>query len=77
MTPAPAHSYARGGHTGIPNVVGDRAASALGFHSEIYEQRWKSTSGMPSISKTRYTVHPIVGSYQPTSQSARLVSGRS
>jgi hypothetical protein len=61
--------------TAIPGLNPSRAASALRFHHEIgeavraHEQEQAYLDG-------RYSIHPIVGTFQPTSQSAQLRGGR-
>ncbi len=56
--------------TNIPNVNAGRAKAALDFHNEIraaVEQNAKESGYLAS----RYTIHPIVGTYQPTWQIGR------
>jgi hypothetical protein len=56
--------------TDIPNVDAGRAKAALDFHNEIRlatEQNAKD----PAYLAGRYTLHPIVGTYQPTLQIGR------
>lgn len=60
--------------SGIPNVDPTRAASALTFHREI-QQAVETNLRDPVYARTRYAIHPIVGTYQPTLQSARLAGG--
>jgi hypothetical protein len=61
--------------SGIPNIEAGRAADALKFHNEIFDAVTKNST-IPGYLTGRYTVHPIIGTYQPTLQSARLVNGR-
>ena len=61
--------------TDIPNLDAGRAKAALDFHNEIrlaVEQNVKD----PKYLAGRYTLHPIVGTYQPTLQIGRRVGGR-
>ncbi|HEY7765810.1 MAG TPA: hypothetical protein VIB38_12535 [Aestuariivirgaceae bacterium] len=58
--------------TGVPNLDASRAKAALDFHNEIrfaVERNAKE----PAYQAGRYTIHPIVGTYQPTLQIGRLV----
>lgn len=59
--------------TGIPNIDAGRAADALAFHHEIEKKVKENDDGH---GRKRYRIFPIVGTHQPTSQSARLVDGR-
>lgn len=63
-----------GESSGIPNVDASRAKAALAFHNEI-RQAVQANSTIAEYAKSRYTVHPIIGNYQPTLQGARLVKG--
>jgi hypothetical protein len=60
---------------GVPGLDAGRAAAALRFHNEIgeavraHEQEQAYLDG-------RYSIQPIVGTFQPTSQSAQLRGGR-
>jgi hypothetical protein len=63
-----------GDTTGIPNVDPARAQSALKFHFEI-DQCVEAHLENDNYQKT-FAVLPIVGGYQPTLQSARLVNGK-
>jgi lecithin:cholesterol acyltransferase len=61
--------------TDIPNLDAGRAKAALDFHNEIrlaVEQNAKD----PKYLAGRYTLHPIVGTYQPTLQIGRRVGRR-
>lgn len=60
--------------TGIPNVDARRAREALAFHNEIVAAVERNARDA-SYLRTRYTLHPIIGSYQPTLQSAKLTGG--
>jgi hypothetical protein len=60
--------------TGIPNVDARRAREALAFHNDIVAAVERNARDA-SYLRTRYTVHPIIGSYQPTLQSAKLAGG--
>jgi pimeloyl-ACP methyl ester carboxylesterase len=53
---------------GLPGVDLSRAAAALQFHLDI-------DAAIATRPKDAYTIHPIVGILQPTSQSARHVGG--
>ena len=60
---------------GVPNVDRDRAGAALAFHREIesaVDQHLEDEAYM----KDRHAIHPMVGTFQPTLQSARLSEGR-
>ncbi|WP_447603407.1 lipase/acyltransferase domain-containing protein [Nitrospira sp. Nam80] len=59
---------------GIPNVVAEKAAKALAFHREI-DACVANHSTDPAYRRD-FRLHPIVGSYQPTFQSARLAGSR-
>ncbi len=63
-----------GESSGIPNVDARRAREALAFHSEILDAVERNSKNA-DYGRERYTVHPIIGTYQPTLQSARLVNG--
>jgi hypothetical protein len=66
---------ARVGETsGIPNVNARRASEALAFHNEILDAVQRNATDAV-YARDRYTVHPIIGTYQPTLQSARLANG--
>jgi hypothetical protein len=61
--------------TDIPNVDAGRAKAALDFHNEIRvatEQNAKE----PAYLAGPYTIHPIVGTYQPTLQIGRRAGDR-
>jgi pimeloyl-ACP methyl ester carboxylesterase len=55
---------------GIPNVDAARAKTALAFHDEI-RLATERNELLPDYRAGRYTLHPIVGTYQPTLQIAR------
>ena len=55
---------------GIPNVDAARAAAALAFHDEIRDAVARNEQD-PAYQRDRYRVFPIVGTHQPTNQSAR------
>lgn len=57
-----------------PNLDPARVAAALQFHDEI-AQAVARNSRDDAYRRNRYVVHPIVGSYQPTLQGARLTPG--
>ena len=59
--------------TGVPGVDARRAAEALAFHREI-EASVKENDKRHG--RRRYRIFPIVGTHQPTKQSARLYEGR-
>jgi Lecithin:cholesterol acyltransferase len=61
--------------TGVPGLDRGRAAAALGFHREI-AQAVQSHERDQAYLDGRYSIHPIVGTFQPTLQSARLRGGR-
>jgi len=61
--------------SGIPNVDASRAAAALAFHNEI-RIAVETNARDPVYLANRYTLHPIIGTYQPTFQTARLVGGK-
>jgi pimeloyl-ACP methyl ester carboxylesterase len=56
--------------TGIPNLDPDRAKAAEAFHREI-EQAVEKHLDDDEYMRDRYAIHPIVGTFQPTNQSAR------
>jgi hypothetical protein len=58
---------------GIPNIDAGRAAAALAFHHEI---RDKVNEHDDRHGPNRYRIFPVVGTHQPTNQSARLADGR-
>lgn len=60
---------------GIPNVDAGRAAAALAFHNEI-RTAVETNARDPLYRAHRYTLHPIIGMYQPTFQTGRLAGGR-
>lgn len=60
--------------TGIPNVDAARAADALAFHREI-EAAVASHRDDPAYARGRYAIFPVVGTQQPTFQSARRAGG--
>jgi hypothetical protein len=60
--------------TGIPGVDAARAAAALAFHREI-ERAVAANRGDERYLREGYALHPIVGTYQTTFQSAVLVDG--
>lgn len=55
---------------GIPNMDQDRAKTALAFHREI-EDAVEAHVNEDAYLDDRYAIHPVVGTFQPTSQSAR------
>jgi hypothetical protein len=59
---------------GIPNLDVQKAAAAFQFHTEIREAV-EHNANDPEYKSHRYRIHPIVGSEQPTQQSARLDGG--
>lgn len=61
--------------TGIPNVDSTRAADALRFHNEILDAVKKHTRDEAYVT-SRYSLHPVVGVFQPTQQWAQLDGGR-
>jgi lecithin:cholesterol acyltransferase len=63
-----------GDSSGIPHLSSERAIDALKFHNEILEAV-KQNSSKPGYISGRYSVHPIIGIYQPTLQTGRLVNG--
>jgi pimeloyl-ACP methyl ester carboxylesterase len=56
---------------GIPNVDQEKARAALAFHREI-ETAVDAHLKDDAYLQERYAIHPVVGTFQPTSQSARL-----
>jgi len=58
---------------GIPGINARRAAEALAFHREIEA---KVNENNERHGPKRYGIFPIVGTHQPTNQSARLAGGR-
>jgi CHAT domain/Lecithin:cholesterol acyltransferase len=61
---------------GIPNVDPQRVAAAFSFHREIAESQAKN-SLLPEYATAGYRIYPVVGTHQPTLQSARIVQGAS
>jgi pimeloyl-ACP methyl ester carboxylesterase len=59
--------------TDIPGIDAARAADALKFHREIED---KVTTNDKEFRAERYRIFPVVGTHQPTNQSARLENGR-
>lgn len=57
---------------GIPNVDARQARAALDFHNHI-RQATEENEKEPLYSRSRYTIHPIVGTHQPTLQVGRRV----
>jgi len=60
---------------GIPGVNPARAARALEFHREI-ERAVDAHLKDDAYLKDRYAIHPIIGTYQPTLQSAKLIANK-
>jgi len=58
---------------GLPNIDPVKAAAALAFHQEL-ERAICANAG--SNEYKPYQVHPIIGTDQPTKQSARIRAGR-
>lgn len=58
---------------GIPGIDAARAAAALRFHNEI---RDRARENDDAHGHDRYSIFPVVGTHQPTDQSARLAGGR-
>lgn len=56
--------------TGIPYLDADRARAADAFHREI-EQAVEKHLDDDEYMRVRYAIHPIIGTFQPTNQSAR------
>ena len=61
---------------GIPNVDPVRVAAAFAFHQEIADSQ-AANSKLPEYSTNGYRIYPVVGTHQPTLQSARIVAGSS
>jgi Lecithin:cholesterol acyltransferase len=59
----------------IPNLDASRAAQALAFHREIDERVIENLKN-EQYRLNGYKIHPVIGTFQPTLQSARLVAGR-
>jgi hypothetical protein len=59
---------------GVPNLDAARAAQALKFHRTI-EQAVAAHEKEPRYLQSRYRVHPVVGTFQPTAQSAVVRNG--
>jgi pimeloyl-ACP methyl ester carboxylesterase len=58
----------------VPNLDADRAAAARGFHEEIREAVDAHVQDGEYVERG-YRIHPIVGMFQRTSQSARVTDG--
>ncbi len=56
--------------TGIPHLNLDRAKAADAFHREI-EQAVEKHLDDDEYMRERYPIHPVIGTFQPTNQSAR------
>lgn len=70
------NSYERVAETGgLPGVVQARAEQALAFHREIENAVNEHRKDIEYL-QNGYTILPIVGTYQPTYQSAALVGRR-
>jgi pimeloyl-ACP methyl ester carboxylesterase len=66
----------RAGETqGIPNVDAQRAAAGLRFHVEIDAAR-AANQRDTAYRDSGYTLHTVVGTFQPTLQYARRIDGR-
>jgi Lecithin:cholesterol acyltransferase len=59
--------------SGLPNIDSAKAASALAFHHELDRA---ICANAESKEYQPYLVHPIIGTDQPTKQSARVRAGR-
>ncbi len=59
----------------VPNLDAARAAQALAFHREIDERVIENLKN-EQYRQNGYKIHPVIGTFQPTLQSARLVAGR-
>ncbi len=59
--------------SGIPNVDAARARAALDFHNEI-RLAVERNDREAGYGEGRYTLHPVVGTFQPTLQIARRAS---
>jgi pimeloyl-ACP methyl ester carboxylesterase len=55
--------------TGIPHLNLDRVKAADGFHREI-EQAVEKHLDDDEYMRGRYSIHPVIGTFQPTGQSA-------
>ena len=55
--------------TNVPNLDAARVARAFGFHNEIREAVERHLQDEEYL-RDRYRIHPVVGTYQPTLQSA-------
>ncbi len=61
---------------GIPNVDPTRVAAAFAFHQEIADSQ-AANSLLPEYARDGYRIYPVVGTHQPTLQSARIVQAGS
>lgn len=61
--------------TDIPKVDASRAAQALSFHREI-EQQVSAHLADETYRRKGYRIHPVVGTFQPTLQEAKLSAGK-
>jgi hypothetical protein len=59
----------------VPNVDAGKAAAALAFHHEIRDAVTANLKD-DAYRDARYGIHPVVGTVQPTWQSARVDDGR-
>ena len=56
--------------TAVPNIDRDRAAAAREFHEEI-RRAVESNDQDEQYRANRYSIRPVIGTFQPTGQSAR------
>lgn len=59
----------------IEHVDPKRAAAALAFHQEIADAVSKHETE-DAYQRERYAIRPVIGTFQPTAQSARLQNGK-
>jgi pimeloyl-ACP methyl ester carboxylesterase len=57
--------------SGIPHLDLDKVKAADGFHREI-ERAVEKHLNDDEYMRARYTIHPVIGTFQPTGQSATL-----
>jgi hypothetical protein len=56
--------------TDVPNIDRDRASAARGFHNEI-KRAVEAHEQDEEYLRDRYSIRPVIGTFQPTAQSAK------
>ena len=65
---------ARVSETAVPNIDHDKAVAARAFHQEI-EDAVAAHAHDDDYQRNRYAIRPVIGTFQPTAQSAMKKSG--